>query len=79
VFLHQVIELCFIEQSNQLTEQACTKYMGIVLLLPWDLFVVGATNLSHEEDTFQSVSKSVFGQICLGCNYTGPCGDLFIG
>jgi TRAP-type mannitol/chloroaromatic compound transport system permease large subunit len=26
--------------------------MGIVLLLPWDFFVVGATNISHEEDIF---------------------------
>jgi len=26
--------------------------MGIVLLLPWDLFVVGATKISHEEDIF---------------------------
>jgi len=26
--------------------------MGIVLLLPWDINVVGATQISHEEDTF---------------------------
>jgi len=26
--------------------------MGIVLLLPWDLFVVGTAKISHEEDTF---------------------------
>jgi hypothetical protein len=26
--------------------------MLLVLLLPWDLFVVGPTKISHEEDTF---------------------------
>jgi hypothetical protein len=63
MFPDQMVELTFVEQSNQLTEKARTTYHVPVLLVFLRFSFVGAKKISHEEDTFSiSFPQTVFGQ-----------------